>query len=229
LSTILVLAAHPDDEVLGVGGTIARHASAGDQVHVVVAAEGVTSRDTHRDADGRKMEIEQLHSATHRAAEELGVTSVRFLGFPDNRCDAIDRLEITKAVETAIEQLRPDTVYVHHGGDVNVDHRRLNEAAFTACRPVPQHPVTRLATFETVSSTEWMPPGCFPVFQPNLFVDIAPYWPTKLAALRRYEEEMRPWPHPRSIEAIESLARWRGATVGVEMAEAFVLLRDVVR
>lgn len=229
MTTVLVLAAHPDDEVLGVGGAIARHAAAGDKVHIAIAAEGATSRDAVRDAQGRAGELAALRAAAAEASAALGATSVRFLGFPDNRCDSVDRLDLVKAVEAIVTELQPSTVYVHHSGDVNIDHRLLNEAAFTACRPQPDFPVTRLLSYETASSTEWAPPGYLPPFQPNVFVDIAAYWPSKMAALRAYQTEMRLWPHPRSIEAVEHLGRWRGATVGVEMAEAFVLLRDVVR
>jgi LmbE family N-acetylglucosaminyl deacetylase len=229
MSTVLVLAAHPDDEVLGVGGAIARHAAAGDRVHIVIAAEGATARDATRDAGARRGEIEQLKHAARCAAQELGATSVGFLGFPDNRCDSVDLLDLVKAVEAAMAELRPSTVYVHHGGDLNVDHRLLHEAAATACRPLPGQDAVRLLSFETVSSTEWAPPGRLPVFSPNVFVDIQPHWPKKLAALRAYRQEMRPWPHARSLEAVEHLGRWRGASAGIEMAEAFMLLRDIVR
>ena len=225
--TVLVLAAHPDDEVLGVGGTIARHAAAKDRVHIVIAAEGATSRDVTRNAAAREHEIDALQSAAREAARILGAKSVRFLGFPDNRCDSVDRLDVIKAVEGVIAELRPGTVYVHHAGDVNIDHRILHEAAITACRPQPRHCVKRLLGFETVSSTEWGPPASFAAFQPTVFLDISSHWAKKRAALRAYQSEMRAWPHARSIEAVEHLGRWRGASVGVSMAEAFVLLREV--
>jgi LmbE family N-acetylglucosaminyl deacetylase len=227
--TIVILAAHPDDEVLGVGGTIAHHAAIGDRVHVVIAAEGVTSRDVVRDVQLRQGDLADLQSATRNAVEILGGVSARFLGFPDNRCDSIDRLDLTKAIEEVIDDLQPQSIYVHHSGDVNIDHRRLHEAAFTACRPQPNHPVRRLLSFETVSSTEWAPPGGLPAFQPSVFVNINEYWPQKLAALEVYRREMREWPHARSIASVEHLGRWRGATVGLEMAEAFMLLREIVR
>ena len=121
----------------------------------------------------------------------------------------------------------PQVVYVHHAGDVNVDHRRLHEAVVTACRPMPGHSVQRLLSFEVVSSTEWQPPGSAPSFQPNYFVDISAQWERKREALSVYSSEMRPWPHARSIEAVEHLARWRGAQVGLEAVEAFSLLRQV--
>lgn len=226
--TVLVLAAHPDDEILGIGGTIARHAASGDRVHVAIAAEGATSRDAVRDVEARSEELAQLQSATRKALEVLGGASARFLGFPDNRCDQVDRLDLIKAVEAVVAELQPGTIYVHHAGDVNVDHRRVHEAAFTACRPQPGQPVRRLLSFETVSSTEWAPPGSLPPFQPTVFVDISQHWARKKEALEAYRSEMRPWPHPRSVEALEHLARWRGATAGMEMAEAFVLLRELV-
>jgi len=228
-NTILILAAHPDDEVLGVGGTIAHHADQGDRVHIVIAAEGATSRDAVRDIQSRQANLDALQSAARTAAAELGAVSIRFFGFPDNRCDSIDRLDLTKAVEGVVSELQPHTVFVHHWGDMNIDHRRLHEAAFTACRPQPGHPVKRMLAFETVSSTEWVPPGSLSPFLPNVFIDIEDYWPQKRAALEAYQQEMHAWPHVRSIAAVEHLGRWRGATVGVKMAEAFMLLREVIK
>ena len=225
---VLILAAHPDDEVLGIGGTIAYHGALGDKVHIVIAAEGATSRDAARDLQSRQADLDELQAAARKAAAELGAISVRFLDFPDNRCDSIDRLDLTKAIEGVVSELQPHTIYVHHCGDVNIDHRRLHEAAYTACRPQPGHPVKRLLAFETVSSTEWTPPGSLLPFLPNVFIDIEPYWPQKKAALEAYQQEMNPWPYSRSIAAVEHLGRWRGSSVGVGMAEAFMLLRAVV-
>ena len=227
--TVLVLAAHPDDEVLGIGGTIAFHSALGDKVYIVIAAEGATSRDAVRDVQSRQADLDELQSASRKAAAELGAISVRFLGFPDNRCDRIDRLDLTKAIEGVVSEFQPHTIYVHHCGDVNVDHRRLHEAAFTACRPQPGYSVKRILSFETVSSTEWAPPGSSQPFLPNVFIDIEAYWPQKKAALEAYQQEMRPWPYSRSIVAVEHLGRWRGASVGVGMAEALMLLREVVK
>jgi len=226
--SILILAAHPDDEVLGFGGSIARHAALGDRVHIVIAAEGATSRDAVRDVQSRQADLGELQSASRKAAAELGAIPVRFLGFPDNRCDSIDRLDLTKAIECVVSELQPHTIYVHHCGDVNVDHRRLHEAAFTACRPQPGHSAKRILSFETVSSTECTPPGSLPPFLPYVFIDIEAYWPQKKAALEAYKQEMHAWPYSRSIAAVEHLGRWRGASVGVGMAEAFMLLREVV-
>jgi LmbE family N-acetylglucosaminyl deacetylase len=224
---VLVIAAHPDDEVLGCGGTIARHAEAGDQVQVLIVAEGATSRLQQRDRGQLSDELSALSQAARKAVAILGAAGVELLDCPDNRLDSLDRLDLIKLIEARMERHQPQVVYVHHAGDVNVDHRRLHEAVITACRPTPGQPVRRLLSFEVASSTEWQPPGSAPGFQPNWFVNITSQWPRKREALAAYASEMRAWPHARSIEALEHLARWRGAQVGVEAAEAFCLLRQL--
>jgi len=227
MDSVLVVAAHPDDEVLGCGGTIARQADAGDLVHVLIVAEGATSRQDQLDRLKVSDELFTLNKAAQTSGLILGATSVELLDFPDNRLDSCDRLDLIKCIEERIDRHKPQVVYVHHAGDVNVDHRRLHEAVVTACRPVPGHPVRRLLSFEVVSSSEWQPSGSAPAFQPNLFVEISGQWQRKLEALQVYASEMRSWPHPRSLEAVEHLVRWRGAQVGVEAAEAFCLLRQL--
>ena len=227
LNRVLVVAAHPDDEVLGCGGTIARHADAGDQVQVLIVAEGATSRQNQRDPIQARDELSALAQASQTAGLILGAAGVELLDLPDNRLDSLDRLDLIKRIEVIISRHQPQVVYVHHIGDVNVDHRRLHEAVVTACRPTPGHPVRRLLSFEVASSTEWQPPGSASVFQPNWFVDISDQWQRKREALEAYASEMRPSPHARSLEAVEHLARWRGAQVGVEAAEAFFLLRQL--
>ena len=225
---VLIVAAHPDDEVLGCGGTIARHADAGDKVHVLIVAEGATSRQHQRDRNQASDELSYLAQAAQEAGAILGAQGVELLDLPDNRLDSLDRLDLIKQIELRIERHQPQVVYVHHAGDVNIDHRRLHEAVVTACRPVPGQPVKRLLSFEVASSTEWQPPDSAPAFQPNWFVDITAQWQRKREGLEAYASEMRPWPHARSIKAVEHLVRWRGAQVGVEAAEAFCLLRQLV-
>jgi LmbE family N-acetylglucosaminyl deacetylase len=225
---VLVVAAHPDDEVLGCGGTIARHADAGDQVQVLIVAEGATSRQQQRDRNQATGELSALAQAAQQSGAILGAQGVELLDLPDNRLDSLDRLDLIKQIEERIAHHQPQVVYVHHAGDVNVDHRRLHEAVVTACRPTPGQPVRRLLSFEVASSTEWQPPGSALPFQPNWFVDISAQWSRKREALAAYASEMRPWPHARSLEALEHLARWRGAQVGVEAAEAFHLLRNLL-
>ena len=226
---ILVFAAHPDDEVLGCGATIAKHVTQGDTVSVVILAEGVTGRDEIRNTEHRQSELCALHQSAKTANDILGVQHLTLHTFPDNRMDSLDRLDIVKTIETFIEKTKPSVVYTHHAGDVNIDHRRIHEAVVTACRPTPGHCVRQLLFFEVASSTEWQPPASGqPAFTPNWFVDVSATLEAKLRALSAYDSEMRPWPHARSLQALEHLSRWRGASVGCEAAEAFMLGRQII-
>jgi LmbE family N-acetylglucosaminyl deacetylase len=225
---VLVVAAHPDDEVLGCGGAIARHADSADQVQVLIVAQGSTSRQQERHRAQVRDELSALAQAAQTAGSILGAAGVELLDLPDNCLDSLDRLDLTKRIQVCVERHKPDCVYVHHAGDVNVDHRRLHEAVVMACRPTPGHVVKRLLSFEVASSTEWQPPGSGPAFQPNWFVDISDQWERKREALVAYSSEMCDWPHVRSLEAGELLAGWRRAQVGVEAPEAFCFLRQLV-
>ena len=227
MNSVLVVAAHPDDEVLGCGGTIAKHVDMGDEVNVLLVAEGATSRAPIRDRDADKFQLSELSKAAKKASDILGVSNLSILELPDNRLDSMDRLDLIKIVESYIVKFRSSIIYCHHSGDVNVDHRRVHEAVVTASRPSPGQIVKSLFSFEVQSSTEWQPPGSSFPFQPNYFVDISDQWERKKAALVAYTDEMRPWPHSRSIEAVEYLARWRGAQLGVHAAEAFCLMRSL--
>lgn len=226
-NTVLVVAAHPDDEVLGCGGVIAKHHQKGDSVHILILAEGATSRSSVRNGTDWDSELSALSTAAHRASDILGADSTTLHNFPDNRMDSCDLLDIIKPIEAVIDQHQPTTVYTHHAGDVNIDHRRIHDAVVTACRPVPGHPVHSLLFFEIPSSTEWQPPGSAPSFVPNWHIDVSKTLDLKLKALAAYEFEMRPWPHPRSLKAVECLAHWRGASVGVAAAESFILGRHL--
>lgn len=221
--SILVVAAHPDDEVLGCGGTLAKHAARGSTVSVAFMSDGVSSRPA--DSALQQTHLEARRTAARKAAAILGVQHVTFGEFPDNRMDSIALLDITQSVEALIGQYKPDTVFTHHAGDLNIDHHRVHEAVVTACRPQPGHCVRSLLCFEVPSSTEWQLPSSAPAFAPNWFEDIAGTIELKLAALDAYAIELRDWPHPRSRRGVEDLARWRGVTVGVAAAEAFMLGR----
>lgn len=224
-SSVLVVAAHPDDEVLGCSGTVAKWVRAGATAHTLILGEGETSRAATRDEGlQRTNTLTDLKDVAQTAARVLGVASVRMLGFPDNRFDTVALLDIVKSIEAVVAEVCPDTVLTHHRGDLNVDHRRTFEAVLTACRPLPGASVRAILSFETPSATEWNVPT---TFAPTFFEDITPTLATKLDALRSYDREMRPFPHPRSYKAIEHLARWRGATVGVAAAEAFEVVRMV--
>ena len=225
--SVLVVAAHPDDEVLGCGGTMARLADEGHDVHVLILAEGVTSRTQQRDREAKTSELSELRRCTDAANAILGSTTVKVCDLPDNRMDSVDLLDVVKLVEGEITRHRPQMLFTHHGGDVNVDHRVVHEAVVAACRPQPGHPVRQLLFFEVASNTEWRPPGFIGGFLPNCFYDTERYLGRKLDALKAYSTEIRSFPHPRSVEAVEHLARWRGATVGCHAAEAFMVGRIV--
>jgi LmbE family N-acetylglucosaminyl deacetylase len=196
---VLLVAAHPDDEVLGAGGTLARHVSEGDAVDVLICAQG------------------------------LGTAAPRFLDFPDNAMDSVALIEIVRKVEAAVAASAPQVVYTHHPSDLNVDHRLTAQAVLTACRPLPGSAIAAVYAYETVSSTEWGLPDAGAPFAPTHFVDVSATLEQKLRALGAYASEMRPFPHPRSLEAVRHLAAWRGSIVGCAAAEAFVPLRTVRR
>ena len=221
---VAVIVAHPDDEVLGCGGTIRRHTQSGDEVWTIILADGETSRD----AAGEQA-VADREAAMRAAAEILGIQHHATHRLPDNRLDTVPLLDLIKLVEQHIRDIAPDAVYTHHAGDLNVDHRRVHQAVMTACRPQAGQSVSRLLFFETPSSTEWQSPHAEAPFVPNWFVDISEVLEAKMKALRAYGRETRPWPHPRSHEGVEHLARWRGATIGCAAAEAFMLGREIRR
>ena len=225
MRSVLVVAAHPDDEILGCGGALAAHAATGDTVHVLVVAEGATSRDARRERDGRESELTRLKAAASRAASVIGTEEPQLLGLPDNRLDSMPLLDVIKPIEAVLEAVLPEIVYTHHAGDLNVDHRIVHQAVVTACRPLPGSPVKALYTFETVSSTEWQSGG--DPFRPQRWVDIEAFLSLKLRALEAYEAEMRPFPHARSADAVEALARVRGAAAGLKAAECFMVVREL--
>lgn len=227
MKKVLIVAAHPDDEVLGCGATIAKHVTKGDEVRVLVMAEGITSRDKSRDTKSNKDKLSKLAVAANKAGEVLGVSRVILCNFPDNRMDSVDLLDIVKVVEEVVGDYSPEIVYTHHPADLNIDHRRVHDAVMTACRPEPFCKVKTILLFEVASSTGWGSSGHNSGFIPNWFVDISDVLSLKIKALEIYQEEMRNWPHARSISAIEHLARWRGASVGLEAAEAYVLGRNL--
>jgi LmbE family N-acetylglucosaminyl deacetylase len=222
---VLVVAAHPDDEVLGCGGTVARLSAQGCEVVTVIAAEGSTARQPTRDAQDAFAELSHLRAVSVEAGKILGCLDVRHLGFPDNRMDGFELLEVVKAVEAVIDEVNPEVVVCHWGGDLNVDHQTVQQAVVTACRPLPGASVRAVLEWETASATEWTSRDG--AFAPNFFVDIAETLGAKIDALRQYHSEMRDFPHARSYQALEALARLRGSQVGAHAAEAFVVRRAV--
>jgi LmbE family N-acetylglucosaminyl deacetylase len=218
--TVLVVAAHPDDELLGCGGTLARHVLRGEEVHALVLADGATSRYDDRMTD-------TLAASARDAAKHLGLSSIEFGWFPDQRLDAVALLDLTQHVEGVVDRLRPSVVYTHFPGDANADHGLTARAAWTACRPYVLPRLRRFAVYETPSSTEWGWPLGSPVFQPTRFVDVSETLPQKLAAMACYGSELRPYPHPRSLRALEERAAYWGSQVGLSAAEPFQVLREI--
>ena len=222
MDKVLVVAAHPDDEVLGCGGTLARHVGAGDKVDVLFMTDGVSAREGATAKD----QSERRHSA-EQAAHILGVATLEFLGFDDNRMYAVPLLEVVKKLERYIQKYAPETVYTHHWGDLNVDHRTSFNALITACRPTPDQCVNKIFCFEVPSSTGWGASGVDNQFQPNHFVDISDTIDAKMEALSKYDLELRDYPHARSLESVRALSQYRGTTMGVKHAEAFLMYRSI--
>ncbi len=220
---VLVLAAHPDDEVLGCGGTIARLASEGHRVTVAILGQGAASRYVPASSDAMA-DAEKLKSQSCEAASILGNVDIKHFDLPDNRFDSIDLLDIVKVLEGLAGDVRPHEVYTQHGGDLNIDHAITFRAAMTCFRPIPDSPVRALYAFEVASSTEWAFGKFSPAFIPDTFVDISMFLDRKLKALAAYQDEVRPSPHPRSLEGVSAQARDRGARVGVFAAEAFATI-----
>lgn len=211
---VLVIAAHPDDEVLGCGGTIARHVREGDEVEVLFVADGETARVMHN--------RENRNIAAKSAGDILGVSMVRFLDHPDQRLDQISLLDLTRQVEEVVAAVKPRIVYTHHAGDLNNDHKIVHQTAMTALRPLPGSWVKEIYAFEVPSSTEW---GAG--FWPNHFVEITSFREQKYEALMHYDKEIRPHPHARSYSGITARDRLRGHQVGVPYAEAFIMMRTI--
>jgi len=225
--SVAVVAAHPDDEVLGCGGAIARHAAAGDAVHILILGEGVTSRHAKRE-DAPAEELTRLKQHARAAAAALGARQVEFGGLPDNRFDQVALLDIVKMVEAFLVRHSPAAIYTHHPGDLNVDHGLTFRAVLTASRPgVSAAHVRDLYAFEVPSSTEWAFQRIAPPFRPNVFIDITAGLETKIAAMQHYDSETRRPPHPRSPDTLRAAAARWGSVAGCAHAEAFELIRSI--
>lgn len=213
---VLVIAAHPDDELLGVGGTIALHSAAGDRVTCVLAAASNLKHE--RDGEG-------IHAQAHRAASVLGVHDLKLLDFPDQGLDVLSLVDIITPLEEIVESIRPHVVYLQYGYDINKDHQILFQAALVATRPIEKF-VEAIYAFDTVSSTEWAYPRSF---VPDTWVDISATLERKIEAMRCYETELRDWPHPRSLHSLRVKAETAGSQVVSEAAECFMTVRRVLR
>jgi LmbE family N-acetylglucosaminyl deacetylase len=223
---VLVVAAHPDDEILGCGGTMTRLAREGHDVRIAILAEGMSSRYPQREqADAQRMK--NLHAHAQQAADKIGAKELILCKLPDNRLDTVPLLEVVKTVEDLVARLNPEIIYTHHPGDLNVDHGVVHRAVLTATRPMSGQCVREVYAFEVPSSTEWAFQRLEPSFRPNVFVDITDSLETKIAALACYDTETRAFPHPRSAEALRAIATRWGSVAGLQAAEAFELIRSV--
>ncbi|MBI3463400.1 MAG: PIG-L family deacetylase [Planctomycetes bacterium] len=222
---VLVVAAHPDDEVLGAGGTIARHTQNGDRVTIAILGEGITSRHPARDQADQQA-LDELRADARRAAKLMGCEQPRLFQLPDNRFDHVDQLDVVKIVEEVVGATRPEIVYTHYHGDLNADHLITARAVLTACRPLPGSSLRRILAFEVPSSTGWG--FAEHVFSPTVFVDVSRTLEAKLEAMKAYRSEVRAYPHPRAPQALAERARTWGTQVGIFAAEPFVLLRERV-
>lgn len=228
---IMIVAAHPDDEILGPGGSMHRliHEE-GVQVYVVILGEGLTSRAERRDVEKWEEELDIHRSNIRDAQKKIGYESVSIYDFPDNRFDTVALLDIIKTVEKEKEKWQPEIIFTHHGGDVNIDHQRTFEAVITACRPMLHEPVNEIYTFETPSGTEWRASTDPKHFIPNTFISFdESHLRAKIEAMECYQFEKRINPHPRSPKALEIRAASWGQSVGVTYAEPFCLVRSIVK
>ncbi len=223
---ILVIAAHPDDEVLGCGGTVAALSHQGSHVTILILAQGLTSRPDF-DSERAATQLDLHRARAQEAGRILGAREVVFGEFPDQKMDTLPLLAITQRIEREIQRVQPEVIFTHHGGDLNMDHAIVFRATLTATRPIPGSCVRRVYAYEIASSTEWAFQQFAPGFQPQVFCDISATLDRKLAAMRVYESEVRPFPHPRSDEALQSQAQRWGAATGLHAAEAFQLVREI--
>jgi LmbE family N-acetylglucosaminyl deacetylase len=223
---VLVIAAHPDDELLGCGGTVARLAQEGHAVYMSILGEGITSRSERRE-EADPETITALHGRSYEVARMLGSKELRMFGLPDNRFDTVPLLEVIKIVEGLVSAWHPEVIYTHHSGDLNIDHQVVNRAVLTATRPQSRCCVRDLYAFEIPSSTEWSFQHLGPAFRPNIFLDISSTLELKLKGMRCYESEVRAFPHPRSVEALTAIAKRWGSAAGCAAAEAFELIRSI--
>lgn len=223
---ILVIAAHPDDEVLGCGATIARLSTEGNDVSIAILGEGITSRYMKREEADKKL-IHELKEKARKVGEFLGAKDVFLFDLPDNRFDTIALLDIVKLAEDIIRNVNPVVIFTHHSGDLNIDHNITHRAVLTATRPQKGCNIKELHTFEVPSSTEWAFDE-FKIFKPNLFFDITKTIETKIKAIEMYDSEVMKFPHPRSTENLRVISKKWGGIIGCEYAEAFETIRRII-
>lgn len=218
---VLVIAPHADDEILGVGATMARYIANGDKVYVCIVTRGTEPlfNDDY---------MKKLRNETLLAHSLLGVSQTFFLEFPAVMLEKVNRYDINNRIFEIVKQIKPDIVYIPHFGDMQKDHEIVSEAAMVAVRPKHEHKVKEVYAYETLSETEWSIPHSSNAFMPNVFIDVSEYLNIKLETMKCFESQLSDFPNPRSLEAIEALAKYRGSTINVRAAEAFMLIRRIM-
>lgn len=218
---ILIIAPHPDDEILGVGATMIKHIANGDEVYVCIVTKGVTPL-------FNEISVKNLRDEAKKTHNLLRVKETHFLEFPAVMLEQIPRYEINEKLLLVVQKIRSDVVYIPHFGDMQKDHGIIAEAAMVALRPKYEHKVKEIYAYETLSETEWNTPHNSNTFIPNVYNDISNYLDLKLEAMKCYKSQLSEFPNPRSLEAIEALAKYRGSTINVKAAEAFMLIRKIM-
>ena len=227
MNKILIIASHPDDEVLGCGASIKRFSQEGKDVHVYILGEGITSRHSSNGAEV-SAEVKALQATSQKVASFLGAKSCRVGDLPDNRFDTLAMLDIVRKIEGVVQELQPDTVFTQDAGDLNIDHAVTFRAALTAVRPIAGSCVKRFFSYEVNSSTDWAFGRFKPVFNPNYFVDVSRFIDSKIEAMKMYVGEDREFPHPRSDKAIMAQAQKLGSVCGCAAAEAFQIIFSII-
>lgn len=225
MKKILVISAHPDDEVLGMGGTIAKLTQAGNEVYVLIVTDGSSSQ--YRDSDELNEIIEDKKQETKACADVLGIKQVLYGELPDMKLDSTPHISINQVIENTIDRIQPEIVYTHFWGDVNMDHQQVYKSTLVAVRPVMGQIVKELYCYRVPSSTEWTPNKADTMFMPNVFVNINDVVEQKYEAFAKYSTELRDYPHPRSVQYLRETDKATGLKVGLYCAEEFVLLRKI--
>lgn len=225
MKKVLVIAAHPDDEVLGVGGTVAKLSAEGVECHLLIVTDGSSSQ--YRDSDHLHEIIEAKIKETKGCADLLGFKSIHYGELPDMKLDKTPHIVVNQVIERVINEVQPDTVFTHFWGDVNRDHQEVYNSTLVAVRPVMGQVVRELYCYRVPSSTEWTPNKGDTMFMPNVFVNIEKYAEQKYMAFACYSTELREYPHPRSVQYLRETDKAVGLRVGLLAAEEFVLLRKL--
>jgi N-acetylglucosamine malate deacetylase 1 len=217
---ILVIAPHPDDEILGVGATIAKHLDNGDEVYICIATRGAMPLFDDNS-------VEKVRKETKKAHELLGINGTYFLELPAVMLEQIPRYEINEKISKIVQELKPEIIYIPHFGDMQKDHQIIAESTMVAVRPKYSHRIIEVYAYETLSETEWNNPHVTNAFLPNVYNDVTHYLDKKIEAMKCFESQLSDFPNPRSLEAIEALAKYRGSTINAKAAEAFMLIRGI--